>query len=114
MKNETNRMSFVAGIVFLAILFAPMLSSINAWADEENVLDTVAGCQAVAVNPEASLEFQQAVCGAAEGVAASSCAASGNGMCSSPKMNDTMPMGTNCICLSETTEEAPADEIPAQ
>ena len=101
MKNELNRMSFVAGIVVLAMLFAPVLSSATAWAQEANQNDTVAGCQSVAVDPNASFEYQQAVCRAAEGNASSSCAASGHGMCSSPKMNDTMVDGTNCICVSE-------------
>ncbi len=68
-------------------------------------VDGVAGCQSVVVDPSASFEYQQAVCSAAEQNASTSCAAGGNGMCSSPKKDGTMMEGTNCICLHE--EEAP-------
>ncbi len=68
----------------------------------------VAGCASVAVDPSSSLEFQQNICGAAEGVAETSCGGvSGHGTCSSPKLNDTMPEASHCICIGEATEVAP-------
>ena len=63
--------------------------------------DGVAGCSAVRVNPDLSLEDQQSVCNAAERSPGSSCAASGGGTCSSPKLNDTMPDADHCICILE-------------
>ncbi len=105
-SKQSAKMVPVAWLVLLAMIFAPAFLSATAWADEAN--DAVAGCQAVAVDPAASFEYQQAVCRAAEGNASSSCAASGHGMCSSPKMNDTMVDGTNCICLADAPAETPA------
>lgn len=67
----------------------------------------VAGCSAIQVNPDLSLEDQQGLCNAAENDPATSCAASGNGICSSPKLNDTLPEAGHCICIQESTEEAP-------
>ena len=64
----------------------------------------VAGCASVAVDPAASLEFQQGVCNAAEDTPATSCGSGGHGVCSSPKLNDTMPDGNHCICISESEE----------
>lgn len=70
----------------------------------------VAGCSSVAVDPEESLEFQQAVCNAAEGNPDTSCASGGHGHCSSPKLNDVLPDANHCICISEDSEAAPPSE----
>lgn len=68
----------------------------------------VAGCASIHVDPSASLEFQQNICNAGENDSSTSCAASGNGRCSSPKYNDVMPDADHCLCVdeSESTEEA--------
>lgn len=73
----------------------------------EEGLEGVAGCSSVTVNPELSMDDQQSICRAAEGISGTSCAASGNGLCSSPKLNDTMPEADHCICVRE-------DEILAE
>ena len=73
-----------------------------AFADGD---DGVAACNATAVDPNASLEDQQAVCSAAEQFASSSCAAGNHGLCSSPKTNDTMVGANHCICLEPEVAE---------
>lgn len=97
---------------FMAVLIALLVAASfmpAAFADEAV---GVAGCSSLRVNPELSLEDQQAVCNAAEGDPTTSCAVSGSGTCSSPKLNDTLPDADHCICVGEETEEAVA-EVPA-
>lgn len=95
MKTEMK-----VGLGWLLVLFFALTPNVLA---QENA-DGVAGCQSIAVDPAASFEVQQAICGAAEQNASSSCSAGGHGMCSSPKKDGTLMEGTNCICLHE--EEA--------
>lgn len=90
------------GLLLLLVLLLPFALVSNASAQDAS--DGVAGCQSVAVDPEASFEVQQAICGAAELNAGTSCSAGGHGMCSSPKKDETLMEGKNCICLHE--EEA--------
>lgn len=73
----------------------------KAMADEN---EGVAGCNAVAVDPNMPFEEQQAICANAEQFPGSSCAAGGNGTCSSPKTDGTLVDGNHCVCLSQ--EEA--------
>lgn len=87
-----------AALIGVLAGFLVLLPGIYAFAEE---LDGVAGCNAVTVDPSASLEDQQAVCSHAESLATSSCSGSGHGMCSSPKTNDTLVEGTHCLCLAE-------------
>lgn len=97
------------------IFFAVLLVMVAAFASEhlayseEDTAVGVAGCGAVQVNPSSSLEFQQSICHEAEENAASSCAASGHGVCSSPKLNNTLPDGTHCICISPASDDESVD-----
>ena len=74
----------------------------KAFADDDA---GVAGCNAVTVDPNASLEDQQDICTNAEHFPSSSCAAGGHGTCSSPKTNGTLLTGTHCICLEQDAAE---------
>lgn len=79
---------------------------------EDAAVDSVAGCNAIVVDPSMTLEQQQAVCNAAEQSPKSSCAAANKGLCSAPKLNDVNAEGHNCICVevnTTTTDTAPAD-----
>ena len=107
MENEIKRAvtPFVV-IVFLAGflgVFAGLSVNAKAFADDDA---GVSGCSSVAVDPNASLEAQQEICGNAENFPSTSCGVSGHGTCSSPKTNDTLVDGTHCICLSQTDEVA--------
>lgn len=94
-------------ILMLFVVFAVGAAG-AAFAEDD--APGVSGCGAISVDPSSSLEFQQNVCNAAEANTETSCGASGHGTCSSPKLNDTMPEGTHCVCISETVEEAPSEE----
>lgn len=101
-------------IYFMALALLVMLTGgamKAAFAEDE--APGVSGCGSILLDPASSLEFQQNICNAAEGNSGTSCGASGHGTCSSPKLNDTMPEGTHCVCISETVEEAPAGEAEA-
>ena len=98
---------------FTAILMVLLLTVAFLPAAFAEDVEGVAGCSSLKINPELSLEDQQAVCNGAEGDPSTSCAASGSGTCSSPKLNDTLPSADHCICVGEETEEAPA-EVPAE
>jgi|GEM_PF-6199471 len=103
MKTETKQ---GLGLLLAVMLLLPFSTVSSAFADG-TVVDGVAGCQSIAVDPEASLEMQDAVCNAAEQSASSSCATSDHGMCSSPKKDGTMMDGRNCLCINPATEDAP-------
>ncbi len=96
--------------VFLMLL---MVAGFAGTAMAEDVVG-VAGCSAIQVNPDLSMEDQQSLCNAAEGDPSTSCAASGHGVCSSPKLNDTLPEAGHCICVQESTEEAPVGDAPVE
>ncbi len=107
MKNKSGvGLLMTAGFMVFAVCF--LSYAVPAMADQED--SRVAGCQAIQVSPDDSLEMQQAVCGAAENNPNSSCALAGHGMCSAPKTDGMLPEGTNCICIdssssgTETTE----------
>lgn len=86
-------------------LFACLSLGATAFAEDD---PGVSGCNGVAVDPAASLEDQQSVCGTAEQFPSTSCASGGHGTCSSPKTNDIMVEGNHCICLeAEVTEPSP-------
>ena len=97
--------TMLMGLVFIMVLSfgVPALLAEDAAG--------VAGCSGVRVSPDLSLEDQQGICNQAESDSATSCAASGNGICSSPKLNDTLPEADHCICVSEDTSlaEAPVE-----
>ena len=111
MKNKISKDKFGSTLFFIGVLIMMLagMSSQAVWADEGVAADPVAGCQAIAVDPEASLEMQQSVCNAAEQNASSSCAAAGHGMCSSPKKYSTMMDGKTCLCISEVAAETPVE-----
>ena len=94
--------------IFLIVLLLTVFAAPLLLADEP-VTDGVAGCSGLAINPDLSLEDQQSVCNAAENDPSTSCATSGNGVCSSPKLNNTLPDANHCICVGEVTEEAPLE-----
>lgn len=95
----------------LIFLIAAGYAAPLAFAEETTGVDGVAGCGAVRLDPAASLDEQQTICGAAEGVAGTSCAAGGHGTCSSPKLNDTLPDADHCICVGEAAA-APVESDP--
>ena len=90
--------SFLVGLLGVLPSFSP-----KAFADADS---GVAGCNAITVDPNASLEAQQEICGNAEHFPSTSCAVGGHGTCSSPKTNGTLMEGNHCICL-EAEETAP-------
>ena len=94
--------------VFLLVFSMPFYAT-TAFADEN---DAVAGCQSIAVDPQASFELQAAVCNAAESDASTSCASAGRGMCSSPKKDGLMMEGKSCVCLSVAPEPVLTEETP--
>ena len=98
-------LKLTAGLMMLALMIGIM--PLRALADDETAAG-VAGCSAISVSPEDSLAMQQNICNAAENTPETSCAVSGHGTCSSPKLNDVLPDGNHCLCLGEETEEAPA------
>ncbi len=104
---------FGLGILIVILVLGSFAAIAKA---EDSEAGGVAGCQAVAVDPGYSLEMQQNICYAAEGDPATSCAASGHGVCSSPKLNDTLPEANHCVCIGEVDEAAPeapvTEEMP--
>jgi len=92
MKTEMKQ-----GLGWLLVLLFALTPNVLA---QEGV-DGVAGCQSIAVDPEASFEVQHAICSTAELDSATSCSAGGHGMCSSPKKDGTLMEGRNCLCLHE-------------
>lgn len=96
----------IAGIlIFVMALTAGMPLLL---ADEESV-QGVAGCSSIKLNKDLSLEDQQSICHAGEYISSTSCAVSGSGICSSPKLNDTMPDADHCICIAEEASESVAE-----
>ena len=107
-KKIQKRMAPVAVMFLLAGFlgaFASLSFSAKAFADDDA---GVTGCTGVKVDPNASVDDQQAICGNAENYPSSSCAASGHGLCSAPKTDGTLVDGDHCVCLSQSTESAPA------
>ncbi len=102
------KFAVVLSVLFLGLLFMYPLKSALAEGETPTV-DTVAGCNAVAVDPSMTLEQQQTVCDQAEALPASSCAAAGKGKCSAPKTNDVNVDGHNCFCMDQA---APAETPP--
>lgn len=110
-QKVTAVLAQISFLVVFVMAIGMILQSEKAYA-EDVTPDGVAGCMAVQVDPQASLEAQQAICENAEQFFSSSCAASGHGHCSSPKTNGVLVEGTNCICLDES-EEAVAETSEA-
>ena len=105
-KKIQNIMArFIAVAFFAGILgsFASFPFNAKAFADDDA---GVSGCNAVTVDPNMSLEDQQAVCANAEQFPSSSCAAGGHGTCSAPKTDGTLVDGNHCVCLSQDTESS--------
>ena len=87
-------------VVFIVSLFVVLLSfGAKGFAEDD---EGVSGCNAVQVDPNASLEDQQSVCSTAEQFLKSSCAIGGHGACSAPKTDGTLMDGKHCVCLSQT------------
>ena len=118
MKNYIRKFStMLAAVIFVSVSVYVMAMSFGAipkaFAEDTDASSATvngeAGCASVKVDPAASLEDQQAVCGAAEAIASSSCAAGGYGVCSSPKFNDIAPESDHCVCVAqeEDTEVEP-------
>ncbi len=93
---------------FLVMLMVVGVAAPVVMAEEESPAG-VAGCSSIKVSPDLSLEDQQGLCNAGERDPGTSCAASGNGTCSSPKLNDTLPEADHCICVGEVAEAAPVE-----
>ncbi len=107
-KQIQKEMSWALAIFFLIGFFGGGIAfSPKAWADDDA---GVAGCNAVTVDPNVSLEEQQAVCGNAEQFPNSSCAVGGHGTCSAPKTEGTLVDGNHCVCLSQ--EPLPVESAP--
>lgn len=101
---------FIGGVMkILPVLFAVFMIAGSSVVFAN--VDGVAGCSSIRVSPDLSLEDQQSICNAGENISGTSCAASGSGVCSSPKLDDTMPGADHCICVAEEETEAVAEAL---